>query len=149
MNALSETPVMTRTIVLSVAILLTVTSVVYAGSIKGSVVNSETGQLLPGSQIHLYATGKDSTSRYFESESGTFTIVGIPPGEYCCFVSHPGYRRMLVPNVRVKVSGTVRIDFFLRFSTSSSDSTSPDVYVGTLESDFKMKYYSPDDKDYR
>ena len=141
---------MTRLVLFVLAISAAVASdSMSSGTIRGSVKSSESQQLLPSTQLHFYTMGKDSISRTLETSTGNFTIIGVPPGDYSCFVSHPGYRAMFAPHIQVKPSGTTEIDFFLRLSKSASDSASSDVYLGAPETDFKMKFYTPDGKDYR
>jgi hypothetical protein len=140
---------MTKTILLWVVLILRTSEVSYGGAIKGSVTDSNTGILLPGTRIHLYTTGNDSSSRVFESTGGTFTIVGVPPGNYSCFVSKRGYRSMLATNVRVGASGTVMLEYCLKICTSPADSTDVDIYTDSSKTNDRMQYYFPDDKDYK
>jgi hypothetical protein len=66
-----------------------------------------------------------------------------------CFVFHPGYRPMVVLHIQVNTGGITDVDFLLHFSKSTTDSTSLDVHLGKTESEYKMRFYNPHDKDYR
>jgi len=141
---------MTKSVVLILAILLAITSYAYSGgTIRGCVRNSDTKQLLGKSQLHFYKTGKDSVSRFIETSTGNFVIVGVPLGEYSCRIYHPGYRPMLALHIEVNAGGITEVDFLLRLCKSPTDSTSLDINAGTLDSGNKIRIYTPGDKDYR
>lgn len=78
------------------------------GSLKGTIVDAKTGELLPFVNVHLFRNGKSVavTSTDFD---GAFLIRNVPGGEYDLEVSSVGYRRFLR---RIVVDGNMRQRFF-------------------------------------
>ena len=58
-----------------------------AGTVQGTVLDQQSGDILPGANITIQETGFGTATE----EDGTFRITGIPPGEYTLEASFVGY----------------------------------------------------------
>ena len=60
----------------------------YRGTLTGSVVDAETGEVLPGAHVLLVGLGLGAVT----NPAGYFALPGLPPGSYPVRVSFVGYR---------------------------------------------------------
>jgi hypothetical protein len=111
------------------------------GSIRGSIKSADSGEPLPMSLIFVYSADTKAPARMFHSETGTFTIVEVPPGVYQAIAWHHGFESVLV-QVEVKGDSAVVLDFLMRPVRSRPDSTDV-VRPGKPDVDYKMKFYKP------
>lgn len=79
------------------------------GKIAGNVIDKETGEILPGTNIYLEQTSLGAAVDL----DGDFVILNIPPGNYTVTAMMVGYQTMQVTNVKVSIDRTSRIDFGL------------------------------------
>ncbi len=141
---------MTKSVVLALAILIVSAPQAFSGgSIHGSVRHWETKELLGGTQLHFYKSGKDSVSRTITTSTGHFAILEVPVGEYSCRVYRSGFRPVFARQIHVVAGGTADVDIWLRPCRLPADSASLDLYEGSVETNNKIRIYTPPDKDYR
>jgi hypothetical protein len=93
-------------------LILLITSSLYAqkGVIKGRVVDSETGEGLPGTNVVVKGTALGSATDL----RGDYTIGNVPPGEYTLKAMFIGYRAKEV-EVTVNPGATVIADIELEY----------------------------------
>jgi outer membrane receptor protein involved in Fe transport len=80
------------------------------GKIAGTVVETATGDPLPGANIVVMDTELGAASDL----NGRYTILEIPPGTYSVRISFVGYQNTTINDVRVYIDQTSRIDVSLR-----------------------------------
>ncbi|HEY6906837.1 MAG TPA: TonB-dependent receptor, partial [Ignavibacteriaceae bacterium] len=100
-----------KTIIPVISIYLFTLSVsVFAGTtgkITGRVVDSETGEPVPGCNIIIEGTTLGAAS----NQDGEFFIINIPPGTYTVRASMVGYKTYRVQNVKVLMDLTTTVEF--------------------------------------
>ncbi|MBN2356513.1 TonB-dependent receptor [candidate division KSB1 bacterium] len=79
------------------------------GKLSGKVVDKETGDVLPGTNILLVGTSMGAMT----DVNGNFLILNVPVGTYDIRASFVGYRTMTVENVRVSSGLTTAQNFEL------------------------------------
>ncbi|MDZ7331338.1 MAG: TonB-dependent receptor [candidate division KSB1 bacterium] len=101
---------MNKPIICMVILAILLTGKLYAahGVIKGRVVDSATGDPLPGTNVWIKGTNVGAASDL----KGYYTIANVPPGEYTLRVSYIGYETQELP-VMVKAGETVVKDISL------------------------------------
>ncbi len=75
------------------------------GTIEGSVIDSQTGEALPGANLLLQGTSLGAASDL----NGKFIIRNVPPGSYKMRATYIGYNYKEV-NVVVQAGGTVKLE---------------------------------------
>ena len=118
------------------------------GTVRGSVKDAATGELLPMSLVYFYPIHSGGMPRFIQTSTGNFTIVEIPPGPYSFFVRREDYRPLVAQQVEVKAGTVTELNFVLRREKTRTDSTDV-VYPGKPGIDYKMRYFKPDVKKYR
>lgn len=78
------------------------------GTISGKVIDSRSGEGLPGANVLLKGTTIGAAS----AADGSFTIANVPPGSYSVVVSFIGYHTQET-DVRVAVNEVVNLSFSL------------------------------------
>jgi TonB-dependent SusC/RagA subfamily outer membrane receptor len=94
------------------ALMLAGTSLAYAqstGTVTGTVTESETGQPMPGVQVHIPATDQGVLTQ----ADGTFSIANVPAGEHTVRAQSLGYARV-EQTVNVTAGATATVTFTLR-----------------------------------
>ena len=86
------------------------------GKIAGTVIDTETGELLNGANVSVAKTLLGASS----DEKGRFLIRRVPPGAYLLKVSFLGYRTELV-RVRVQKDSTSQLQIALQPSAIQSE----------------------------
>ncbi len=102
-------------------LLILVPMIVYAGTtgkIAGQVLDSETGDPLPGVNVFLEGTILGAATDI----DGFYYIINIPPGQYTVKLSFVGYVEYTVTNVDVAIDLTTKIDVALRSEILSTES---------------------------
>jgi outer membrane receptor for ferrienterochelin and colicin len=79
------------------------------GKITGTVVDAETGEPLPGTNIILEGTTIGAATDI----NGSFFILNVPPGKYNVVVSMIGYKSQRMEDVLVQVDLTTTLNFEL------------------------------------
>ncbi len=82
------------------------------GTIRGRVIDAQTGQPLATAQVVVVGTSFGALS----DASGNYTIANVPPGLYTVQVTRLGHAQTQRENVRVEDGGTVTVDFEMRTS---------------------------------
>jgi hypothetical protein len=116
--------------------------------IRGKVQDAQTGQLLSKSHIYLYSSQSSIPPREVVTESGKFTVIGVPMGIYHVFVSREGYRSIVARELKVSPETIAEISFVLHPLGSRSDSTDV-VQSGQPGVDYKMQYLKPEVEKYK
>jgi len=69
-----------------------------AGKLAGSIVDKETGEVLPGANVLIDGTNLGGAS----DEEGEFYILNIPPGHYTITIVYVGYHNFVIQNVLIR-----------------------------------------------
>src|SRR5438045_1638801 len=81
------------------------------GQVTG-VVKDSTGAVVPGARVTV--TGHDGAKHEAStSPDGSYTVSGLPPGNYSVSAAHFGFRTVLRQNQAVAAGGTRTVDFTL------------------------------------
>ncbi len=79
------------------------------GKIKGTVLDKETGEALPGANVLVVGTQMGATS----DVNGNFMILNVPPGTYVLKATFVGYTQVSMSNVKVIPDVTTESNFKL------------------------------------
>src|SRR5438067_4593914 len=86
------------------------------GQVTG-VVKDSTGAVVPGATVTV--TGADGAKHEAStSPDGSYTVSGLPPGNYSVSAAHFGFRTVLQQSQAVAAGGTLTVDFTLETSLS-------------------------------
>src|SRR6266550_2347711 len=86
------------------------------GQVTG-VVKDSTGAVLPGATVTV--TGADGAKHEAStSPDGSYTVSGLPPGNYSVSAAHVGFRTALQQSQAVAAGGTLTVDFTLETNLS-------------------------------
>lgn len=77
------------------------------GKITGRVIDSETGESLPGVNVMIIGTLQGAVT----DADGYYTILNISPDTYDLKASFLGFKTQIVQDVRVKINQTTTVDF--------------------------------------
>src|SRR5438477_8060366 len=81
------------------------------GQVTG-VVKDSTGAVVPGATVTV--TGADGAKHEAStSPDGSYTVSGLPPGNYSVSAAHFGFRTVLQQSQAVAAGGTLTVDFTL------------------------------------
>jgi len=80
------------------------------GKLTGRVVDTETGQALPGANVIIQNTSMGAAA----NDEGQFTILNVPPGVYNVQASFIGYATLTVEDIRINADLTTRHNFQLQ-----------------------------------
>jgi len=84
------------------------------GVIRGSILDSETGE--PLQQVNLQLFNPDSTNTGLgtaSDEAGRFVILNIPPGRYRLLATMMGYAPVKIDGLSVRTGSTTQVDLTL------------------------------------
>ena len=95
------------------------------GTIKGSVIDSETKEALIGATVHIELGGELMGT--VTDLDGKFTIKPVPPGVYTLYISFVGYNNIVQNEVRV-LPDKIHFEDNLEMSFASIDIGPIDVY---------------------
>jgi outer membrane receptor protein involved in Fe transport len=87
------------------------------GKIRGTVVDSETGEPLIGVNVIVKGTTQGAAT----DVNGVFIILRVSPGAYDVEASMIGYQSVLYTRVNVEVDRTINLDFSLSQTAFESD----------------------------
>lgn len=87
------------------------------GKIAGQVLDSSTGEPMPGVNIVVEETTMGAASDL----NGNYTILQIPPGTYSLNSTAIGFAKVTVNDVRVLIDQTTRVDFSLKMEVISGE----------------------------
>jgi len=88
------------------------------GAIRGTILDAESRQPLPGSIVTLYGTKLGAVS----DMDGQFGISDVPVGSYTVIFSYLGYSKLFKPDVIVSSNRTAFLDAELKASAVTLDS---------------------------
>jgi TonB-dependent receptor len=109
----------------SFLILLTANfAVAQTGKISGTVLDSKTGETLPGATALIEGTGKGVSADF----DGKFMLTGVPVGKVTLVISYISYNTKKISGVEVKANDVTDISVLLDASTSQ-DLTEVEVVV--------------------
>jgi TonB-dependent receptor len=109
----------------SFLILLTANfAVAQTGRISGTVLDSKTGETLPGATALIEGTGKGVSADF----DGKFMLTGVPVGKVTLVISYISYNTKKIAGVEVKANDVTDISVLLDASTSQ-DLTEVEVVV--------------------
>ncbi|MDW7678942.1 MAG: TonB-dependent receptor [bacterium] len=83
------------------------------GKIVGSVVDKDTGDLLPGANILIVGTSMGAATDIY----GKFIILNVPVGTYSLQATYIGYNSVTFENIRVHADLTTTVNFELTATT--------------------------------
>ncbi|HEU0138347.1 MAG TPA: carboxypeptidase regulatory-like domain-containing protein [Bryobacteraceae bacterium] len=83
-----------------------------AGSIQGRVVDPQ-GATVPNVKVTLEQEGTGNTRSAIAGSDGLYSFAIVPVGIYTITAEAPGFKRAIVPSVRVEVAQRVQMDFAL------------------------------------
>ncbi len=82
------------------------------GAITG-IVSDESGASIPGVTIEVTNVGTNQIRATISDESGTYTVVQLPPGRYAVKATLPGFKVGVRDGITVTVETTSRVDMRL------------------------------------
>src|SRR5690606_10306932 len=98
------------TLTLALGCVITISAQVGQGTIKGKVLDGESGEPVPFANVTLL-DGGDQVLGTTTDFDGKYTLKPIPPGTYDVQVSYVGYQTKRVTNVSVKSDKITDQDF--------------------------------------
>jgi hypothetical protein len=118
-------------------------------TIKGTVVNAESGVVIPGSSVFISNTSRGTTS----NNQGHFELTNIPPGKYELIISSIGYETIVFPfsekdlplklkvemKVKVKELGNVTVEPFLEEGWDKWGRLFTDHFIGTTDNSARCR----------
>jgi hypothetical protein len=84
----------------------------FRGSITGRVTDPS-GAAVPGAQVSATNAATNSAVWATADESGDFTILFLTPGRYSVAAEAPGFKKLLRPDVEVRVGDRLTLDLAL------------------------------------
>jgi len=89
------------------------------GTVKGTL-SDDSGAVIPAASVSLVGNGTTKTAQ--SQSDGSYTFVGIPPGQYTVSVTFPGFAPFSKP-VTVTGGGTVQVPVQLAVSAEKQEVT--------------------------
>ena len=112
-------------IFLSIFIFLSVyAGTAQTGKISGTILDSKTGETLPGATALIEGTGKGTSADF----DGKFMLTGVPVGKVTLVISYISYNNKKIAGVEVKANDVTDVNVLLDASTSQ-DLTEVEVVV--------------------
>ncbi|MDP1800865.1 MAG: TonB-dependent receptor [Bacteroidota bacterium] len=108
-------------VLLSCALL---TSLGQTGKISGTILDSKTGETLPGATALVEGTGKGASADF----DGKFVLTGVPVGKVTLVISYISYTTKKIAGVEVKENDVIDVNVLLDAS-SSQDLNEVEVVV--------------------
>ena len=111
------------------------------GSISGVVSDSVDNLPIPGAKVEIYKGNFTSGSSAYSANDGTYTIDGVPPGDFEVIASIDGYIPEIILEVRVEQGkNTADVDIKLTsFKTASNVPIMTPIAVGESAVDFVLQ----------
>ena len=109
-----------RPLLVSVLCICVGVSFAFAGStgkIAGVVKDAKTNETIPGVAVTVQGTKLGASTNV----DGQYVILNVPPGRYSLAVSHIGYKRFEVKELRVSVDFTTTININLEEGSVEMD----------------------------
>ncbi len=99
-------------------------SIGQTGKISGTILDSKTGETLPGATALIEGTGKGASADF----DGKFMLTGVPVGKVTVVISYISYTTKKIAGVEVKVGDVTDLNVLLDAS-SSQDLSEVEVVV--------------------
>lgn len=93
--------------------LLSTSLLAQKATLKGTVRDSETGQLLPAANVIVQRSGDSQKTGAASDLHGAFEITGLEPGTYTVIVSYIGYAKYTKPDITLRPGETRVLDIEL------------------------------------
>ncbi len=114
-------------VLLSISVLFAGTT----GKISGTVLDSETGEPLPGANILLEGTAIGASANV----DGFYFILNIPPGRYVVQASYIGYNSTTKTEVLVETDMTTKVNFELQTTLLETETVTVVAVRPTIQKD--------------
>lgn len=102
--------------ILLILLFLTIPLYAQSGTIKGRIVDAESGQVLPGANVYLDGTNIGTASNI----NGEYVIVNVPPGMYTLSVNYIGFGKKEL-DIMVRASQTMTQDVELDYTVLAGE----------------------------
>lgn len=103
-------------ILISGLLILTIISQAQTGKIVGKIIDTKTGETLPGATVLIEGTTKGASSDF----DGNFTLGGLQPGKYTIIASYITYDNKKFVDVIVKANDVTNFNITLDQSSSQT-----------------------------
>src|SRR5688572_26180834 len=109
-----------RLVLIVCFLLMSTSAFAQSGTITGTV-SDVTGAVLPG--VSVTATNTETGSNYetLSTETGNYTLSGMPAGAYQMTVELPGFKRYVRQGITVVLTQTLRIDVSLEVGAPNEE----------------------------
>lgn len=97
-------------------------------TVRGSVTDDETGELLPFANVVIYKNGELLTGAQTDFD-GNFEMKNIPSGDYRVEVSYAGYETLIQQDINVLKQGDADLDFGLKSGVTLTEVVVCGYYV--------------------
>jgi len=97
-------------------------------TVRGSVTDDETGELLPFANVVIYKNGELLTGAQTDFD-GNFEMKNIPSGDYRVEVSYAGYETLIQQDINVLKQAGVGLDFGLKSGVTLTEVVVCGFYV--------------------
>ena len=94
------------------------------GSMSGTITDSN-GAVVPGASVTVTNIATGAERKTTTSESGTFSVPNLQPGNYSVAVESSGFKRSLAPQVVVGVSTVAQVAMTLEVVRKPSRGSKP------------------------
>src|SRR5918992_4056308 len=91
-----------------------------SGAIEGTITDA-TGAVVPGATVEARGTGRVQST--VSDAGGAYRFPALPPGTYVISASLPGFTSVNVPDVRLSLGQTLKVDLGLRVSSVQEEVT--------------------------
>lgn len=112
------------------------------GKITGKVIDKETNEPLPGTNVIIEGTSLGAAT----DTSGTYMILQVPPGKYTLIASMIGYSKTVIKEVLVKKGKTTTVNFALIPSVIEGAEVTTTAEHGAYEDKSKKLLAMPEKK---
>ena len=99
------------------AVLILISTAVFASTFSGKIVDAKTGEPLPAANVQILGTLRGASA----DANGEFQVLNLPPGTFSVRASMIGYKSQTIENVKVLFKRTATVDFKLEETTIEFD----------------------------
>ena len=89
----------------------------YRGQIGGKILDPS-GAVIPGAQITVTNLATNSTSTLLANDSGSYTVLYLPPGRYTVTVEATGFKKLNRQGLEVRVGDQIQLDLTLEIGVA-------------------------------
>jgi hypothetical protein len=109
-----------RLLLIVYLLLISTSAFAQSGTITGTVTDV-TGAVLPGVSVTSTNTETGSNYETLSTETGNYTLSGMPAGAYQMTVELPGFKRYVRQGITVVLTQTLRIDVSLEVGAPNEE----------------------------